>query len=60
MCLQIAVSIASHIQDLPELTHTVRFELVDNPTKEALTAKWQEWIQEAGDESQSMASVQEA
>lgn len=46
--MQIAVSVASHIQDLPELTDSVRYEVVENATREALTAKWQEWIQAAG------------
>lgn len=44
---KIAVSISSHIQELPDLTHSVRYEVVASATREDLTAKWQEWIQAA-------------
>ena len=30
------------------MTHTVRFRVVENATREALTAAWQQWVQEAG------------
>ncbi|EIE27815.1 glutaredoxin [Coccomyxa subellipsoidea C-169] len=41
------VSIASHLQELRDLTHAVRYEVVENPSREDLTAKWQEWVQAA-------------
>lgn len=47
--MQIAVSVASHIQELGGLTHSVRYEVVESASREDLTAKWQEWVQAAGD-----------
>lgn len=46
--LQIAVSIATHAQDLPELTHSARWEETPGANKEAIITKWQEWLQAAG------------
>ena len=46
--LQIAVSIATHLQDLPDLTHSARYEETPGASKEAMIAKWQEWLQAAG------------
>ena len=46
--LQVAVSIANHLQDLPDSIHSVKVGCVSNPTKENLTAAWKQWIQSAG------------
>ncbi len=56
--LQIAVSIASHLQELRDLTHAARYEVVENPSREDLTAKWQEWVQAAGPHLRPLATVQ--
>ncbi|KAK9917391.1 hypothetical protein WJX75_003849 [Coccomyxa subellipsoidea] len=48
---KIAVSVASHIQELGGLTHSVRYEVVESASREDLTAKWQEWVQAAVTES---------
>lgn len=48
---RIALSVATHVDELPELTRSVRFSVVSNPTKEALTGAWKEWVQEAVNES---------
>jgi hypothetical protein len=37
------------MQELPDLTHSVKYEVVETASKEALTAKWQEWVQQAGE-----------
>jgi hypothetical protein len=47
--MQIAVSVASHIQELGGLTHSLRYEVLESASREDLTAKWQEWVQAAGD-----------
>lgn len=39
---------ANHLQDLPELTKAAKVVPVANPTKEALTAAWKEWVEQAG------------
>ena len=46
--LQIAISIATHQQDLPDLTHSAKYEETPGASKEAMVAKWQEWLQAAG------------
>lgn len=48
LMLQIAVSIATHAQDLPELTHSATYEETPGANKEAMISKWQEWLQAAG------------
>ena len=45
---QIAVSIATHAHDLPDLTHSAKYEDTPGASKEAMIAKWQEWLQAAG------------
>lgn len=45
---QVALSVANHLQDLPELTKAAKVVTVANPTKETLTAAWKEWVEQAG------------
>ena len=47
-CIQVAVSIANHVQDLPEYAHSVRMATLSNPTRENLTAAWKQWVESAG------------
>ena len=46
--VQVAVSIANHMQDLPEHTHSVKVATLSNPTKDNLTAAWKQWVESAG------------
>lgn len=46
---QIAVSVATHRQELPELTAAVKYDAVPEGTKEALTAAWKSWVEEASE-----------
>lgn len=46
--IQVAVSIANHVQDLPEYAHSVRVATLSNPTRENLTAAWKQWVESAG------------
>ena len=46
--IQVAVSVANHIQDMPDHTHSVKVATVPDPTKDNLTAAWKQWIQSAG------------
>jgi len=46
---QVSASVSSHMQELPDLTKAVRFELVPSATREALTDAWKAWVQEASE-----------
>ncbi|CAL5224467.1 g7159 [Coccomyxa viridis] len=48
---KIAISIATHQQDLPDLTHSAKYEETPGASKEAMVAKWQEWLQAAVNET---------
>lgn len=48
-CVQVALSVATHAEELPDLTSSVRYSVVTNPTKESLTGAWKEWMQEASE-----------
>lgn len=54
--VQVAVSIANHMQDLPDYTHSVKVATVANPTKENLTAAWKQWVESAGTKQLSSMS----
>jgi len=45
---QIAVSLANHARDLPDLAHAVRYAVVPDATRDNLTAAWKAWIEQAG------------
>ena len=47
---KVAVSVATHLEALPELTASVKVLEMPNAGKEELTEAWKEWIQEAGTE----------
>lgn len=48
MLLQIAVSLANHARDLPELAHSVKYAPVPDATRDNLTAAWKAWVEQAG------------
>ncbi|MEW5308177.1 MAG: hypothetical protein WDW38_000154 [Sanguina aurantia] len=41
---QVAQSVSAHIQELPELTHSVRVAVLEAATRETLTNTWKEWV----------------
>lgn len=45
---QVAASVATHAQTVPELTHEVKAASLPIASKELLTAAWKAWLQEAG------------
>ena len=45
---QIAVSLANHARDLPELAHSVKYAPVPDATRDNLTAAWKAWVEQAG------------
>jgi hypothetical protein len=47
---QVNASVAAHMQSLPDLTAAVRFEVVEGGSKEALTATWKAWMEEASEQ----------
>ncbi|KAI8465313.1 MAG: glutaredoxin [Monoraphidium minutum] len=44
---KVNASVAHHMQSLPDLTHAVRFHLVEGGGKDDLTAAWKAWMEEA-------------
>lgn len=53
--LQISASVSNHLMELPDLTASVSYEVVESGTREALTAVWKAWVEEAGGWTQGMA-----
>lgn len=43
---QLNVTVSNHLRDLPELTSSIRFEVVTDATREALTGAWKTWMEE--------------
>jgi hypothetical protein len=37
------------MQELPDLTAAIKYEILDDGSREALTAAWKSWIEEAGE-----------
>ncbi len=48
MSPQVAVSVANHVQDLPDKVHAVAVHPVADASREALTAAWTKVVQAAG------------
>lgn len=44
---KVSTSVAAHMQDLPDLTHAVKYHIVEDSSREALTAAWKSWVEEA-------------
>ena len=49
--VQVSTSVAAHMQDLPDLTHAIKYHIVEDTSREALTAAWKSWVEEAGEAS---------
>ena len=45
---QVSVSMANHVEDLPELAAAVKLLAVADASKEGLTDAWKAWIQAGG------------
>ncbi|GBF96829.1 hypothetical protein Rsub_09685 [Raphidocelis subcapitata] len=44
---KVSASVANHMQALPELTHSVRCEVIADGGRDALTAAWKAWMEQA-------------
>jgi hypothetical protein len=53
-CSQVNISVSTHMQDLPDLTHTIKYQVVESGLREELTGAWKKWIEEAGRIRQQM------
>jgi hypothetical protein len=47
-CAQVNASIGNHLQELPELTAAVKYEVIPSGARDELTGKWKSWVEEAG------------
>jgi hypothetical protein len=45
---QINLSVSTHMNDLPDLTDSIRYQVIESGTREDLTAAWKAWVEEAG------------
>ncbi len=54
--MQIAVSLANHARDLPELAHAVKYAPVPDATRDNLTSAWKAWVEQAGAQAYLQAS----
>jgi len=43
---KVSLSITNHVNDLPDLTHAVKVDLMPDATREALTEGWKQWMEE--------------
>lgn len=46
---QVSASVANHMQALPDLTHAVRFEVIADGSRDALTGAWKGWMEAASE-----------
>jgi hypothetical protein len=44
--LQLNVTVSNHLRELPELTSSIRFEVITDATRDALTGAWKTWMEE--------------
>eukprot|EP00195_Chlamydomonas_chlamydogama_P006123 CAMPEP_0202889656 /NCGR_PEP_ID=MMETSP1392-20130828/255_1 /ASSEMBLY_ACC=CAM_ASM_000868 /TAXON_ID=225041 /ORGANISM="Chlamydomonas chlamydogama, Strain SAG 11-48b" /LENGTH=281 /DNA_ID=CAMNT_0049573039 /DNA_START=49 /DNA_END=894 /DNA_ORIENTATION=+ len=44
---KVDASVANHLQEVPDLTHEVKFATVLDASRESLTAAWKAWVEEA-------------
>lgn len=43
---QLNVTVSNHLRDLPQLTSSVKYEVVTDATRDALTGAWKTWMEE--------------
>lgn len=51
---KIAVSVANHMQQVPELVAGVKFTIVEDASREALTDAWKLWVEQAAESTGSI------
>jgi len=44
------VTAANHLRDVPELTSSIRYEVLPDADRDELTGAWKAWMEEAGEE----------
>lgn len=54
---KVAVSVATHLESMPELVHSVKVLQLPDAGKEELTEAWREWVQEAGEHAAAVAAA---
>jgi len=40
------VTVSNHLRDLPELTNSIKYEVITDATRDALTGAWKVWMEE--------------
>jgi hypothetical protein len=45
-CLQLNVTVSNHLRDLPNLTNSIKYEVITDATRDALTGAWKVWMEE--------------
>lgn len=50
LLLQLNVTVSNHLRDLPQLTGSIKYEIVTDASREALTAAWKAWMEETCEE----------
>ncbi|GLC43465.1 hypothetical protein PLESTB_001560100 [Pleodorina starrii] len=53
---KVSASVAAHMQELPDLTAAIKYDIVDDASREGLTAAWKSWVEEAVAETGSIPS----
>ncbi|KAG2430785.1 hypothetical protein HYH02_013624 [Chlamydomonas schloesseri] len=48
---KVSASVATHMQELPDLTGAIKYNIVDDASREGLTAAWKAWVEETVAES---------
>lgn len=46
MCVQLNVTVANHLRDLPELTGSIKYDVITEGSRDALTGAWKAWMEE--------------
>jgi hypothetical protein len=50
--------VAGHMQELPDLTASVKYDIIDDASRDGLTSGWKSWVEEAGRSSDAFFSPQ--
>ncbi|EFJ50384.1 CGFS type glutaredoxin 6 [Volvox carteri f. nagariensis] len=44
---KVSASVAAHMQELPDLTASIKYDIVEDASREGLTSAWKSWVEEA-------------
>ncbi|GIL85279.1 hypothetical protein Vretimale_10753 [Volvox reticuliferus] len=44
---KVSASVAAHMQELPDLTGSIKYDIIEDTTREGLTSAWKSWVEEA-------------